>query len=77
MVREPDGQPAAGLSVQLVGGYGPMTAGVKTDANGKFDLEWNPRQMRGQSDSTACVLVRDAEHNLAAAQDIDEDTGQS
>ena len=49
-------------------------ANVKTDASGKFELEWNQRQFAGQSDSTACVLVRDAEHNLAVAQDMDEDT---
>jgi protocatechuate 3,4-dioxygenase beta subunit len=74
IVRRPDGQPAAGLPVQLVGGFGPGAAEVKTDADGKFDLEWNPRRFR-QNDATACVLVRDAEHNLAVAQDIDEDTG--
>ena len=40
-------------------------------------LIWNGTsdQFGGQSDSTACVLVRDADHNLAAAQDLDEDTG--
>ncbi len=38
-------------------------------------MEWNQRQFGGQSDSTPCVLVRDAEHNLAVAQDLDEDTG--
>jgi len=27
-----------------------------------------------QNDSTACILVRDVEHNLAVAQDLDEDT---
>ena len=33
-----------------------------------------PASVWGQNDSTPCILVRDAEHNLAAAQDIDEDT---
>ena len=74
VVHQPDGPPAAGVSVQLVGGYGPRDEPLKTDANGKFELEWNPRQFGGQSDATACVLVRDTEHNLAVAQDLEEDT---
>jgi hypothetical protein len=74
IVRQPDGQPAAGLSVRMVGGFGPEAADVKTDAGGKFELEWNQRQF-GQNDTTVCILIRDAEHNLAVAQDIDEDTG--
>jgi protocatechuate 3,4-dioxygenase beta subunit len=75
VVHAPDGQVAVGVSVRLVGVFGPEAADVKTDANGKFDLELNQRQFGGQSDSTACVLVRDADHNLAVAQDLDEDTG--
>jgi protocatechuate 3,4-dioxygenase beta subunit len=75
VVHAPDGRTAAGLPVQLVGGSGGVGDDFKTDANGKFDLEWNPRQFPGQGDPTACVLVRDVEHNLAVAQDIDEDTG--
>ena len=75
IVRGPDGQPAAGVSVRMIGRFGLGMDDLKTDAGGKFQLEWNPRQFAGQSDGTACVLARDAEHNLAAAQDIDEDTG--
>jgi protocatechuate 3,4-dioxygenase beta subunit len=75
VVHAPDGQVAVGVSVRIVGGFGPADADLKTDANGKFELEWNQRPVGGQSDSTPCVLVRDAEHNLAAAQDLDEDTG--
>jgi protocatechuate 3,4-dioxygenase beta subunit len=74
IVRQPDGQPAAGLRVRIVGGFGPGAGDVKTDAGGKFELEWNQRGF-GQNDTTDCVLVRDADHNLAVAQDIDEDTG--
>jgi hypothetical protein len=72
VVHMPDGKPAAGLPVRIVGGNGPDAADVKTDAGGKFELEWNQRQF-GQSDTTVCILVRDAEHNLAVAQDMDED----
>jgi uncharacterized GH25 family protein len=74
IVRHPNGQPAAGLPVRIVGGFGPNSRSVKSDADGKFELEWNQRQF-GPNNTTACVLVRDAEHNLAVAQDIDEDTG--
>ena len=73
IARRPDGQPAPGLAVRMVGTFGPATADVKTDAGGKFELEWNQRQF-GQNDTTPCILVRDVEHNLAVAQDIDEDT---
>src|SRR5208282_6263498 len=74
IVRQPDGQPAAGLLVRIVGGFGANAGEVKTDAGGKFELEWNQRPF-GQNDSTVCILVRDVEHNLAVAQDIEEDTG--
>jgi protocatechuate 3,4-dioxygenase beta subunit len=70
----PDGKPAAGASVQLVGGNQLAGENLQTDANGKFEVEWNPRQFRGQNDSTACIFVRDAEQNLAGAQDLNEDT---
>jgi protocatechuate 3,4-dioxygenase beta subunit len=74
IVRQPNGQPAAGLPVKLIGSFGPNVADIKTDAGGRFELEWNQRQA-GQMDATPCILVRDAEHNLAVAQDIEEDTG--
>ena len=74
VVRQPDGQPAAGMPVQLVGRFGSRNEPLQTDADGKFELDWNPGQFAGQNDSTMCVLVRDAEHNLAVAQDIDEET---
>jgi hypothetical protein len=75
IVRQPDGRPAVGVPVRLTGGsYGAAAADIKADANGKFDLEWSPRQFPGQGEQTTCALVRDPEHNLAAAQDIDEDT---
>jgi protocatechuate 3,4-dioxygenase beta subunit len=75
VVHAPDGQVAVGVAVRIVGGFGMADADLKTDVSGKFELEWNPRPVGGQSDSTPCVLVRDADHNLAVAQDLDEDTG--
>jgi hypothetical protein len=74
VVHLPGGKPANGVLVQLVGGHQPPGEDLQTDANGKFEVEWNPRQSGGPNDSTTCILVRDAEHNLAVAQDLDEDT---
>ena len=74
IVRQPNGRPAVGVPVRMVGAFGPATADVKTDAGGKFEMEWNQRQF-GQNDTVLCILVRDVEHNLAVAQDIEEDTG--
>jgi protocatechuate 3,4-dioxygenase beta subunit len=75
VVHAPDGRVAAGVSVRVVGGFGMADDGLKTDANGKFELEWNQRQSGGQSDSTPCLLVRDVDQNLAVAQDLDENPG--
>lgn len=74
IVRRPDGQPASGLEVRLIGSYGLDRSGLKTDSEGRFEMEWNPRS-NGMGDRTSCLLVRDAERNLAVAQDLDEDTG--
>jgi hypothetical protein len=77
VVRGTNGQPVAGVAVQIIGRGGPnASSAAKTDANGKFEMEWNP-QLFGQNNMTDCLLVREEEHNLAAAQDIDEDTGQT
>jgi protocatechuate 3,4-dioxygenase beta subunit len=75
IVHRPDGQPAAGLPVKMIGSFGPNVADVKTDAAGRFELEWNPRPSMMQNDATLCILVRDVEHNLAVAQDLEEDAG--
>ena len=58
IVHLPDGKPAVGASVQLIS-PGLRGKDRRTDANGKFELEWNPHQFGGQSDMTACVLARD------------------
>jgi hypothetical protein len=72
IVRSPDGQPATGLTVLIIGSYPESQA--KTDAEGRFELEWDPRRY-GDAERTFCLLVRDAARNLAVAVDIDEDTG--
>ena len=81
IVHQPDGRPAAGLPVRMVGSFfGFVTPGseIKTDAGGKFEMEWNPRRQglgTAAIGNSGCILVRDAEHNLAVAQDLDEDAG--
>jgi protocatechuate 3,4-dioxygenase beta subunit len=75
IVHRPDGQPAAGLPVKMVGNFGRNDDDVKTDAAGKFELDWNQRPPTMQNNATLCILVRDAEHNLAVAQDLEEDPG--
>ncbi len=74
VVRAPDGQPAAGVPVQLVSGFFAQDTAFKCDANGKFELDSNPTGFVGNDNPTACVLARDPEHNLAAVQDLDENT---
>ncbi len=74
VVRGPEGKPAGGLPVQLVGAYGPGRGGVKTDAEGRFQIEWDPRQYGG-SDRSFCLLIRDPLRNLAVAEEVDEDAG--
>jgi protocatechuate 3,4-dioxygenase beta subunit len=74
IVRRPDGQPAVGAEVKVMGG-GPMdTAESKTDAGGRFEAEWDPRRF-GRMGSSTCVLVCVPENGWAVAQDIDEETG--
>jgi uncharacterized GH25 family protein len=73
-VRRPDGQLAGGLDVQIVGGYSGDDTKSKTDANGRFEVEWDP-QRYGQSDASFCLLIRDAQRNLAVAQDLEEESG--
>ncbi|MBI5384335.1 MAG: carboxypeptidase regulatory-like domain-containing protein [Verrucomicrobia bacterium] len=74
VVRRPDGQPATNLPVRIIGDYSSSEGATTTDADGKFETEWNP-QRYGSSGRTFCLLIRDAERNLAVAQDVDEDTG--
>jgi protocatechuate 3,4-dioxygenase beta subunit len=72
VVQMPDGKPAARASVHLIS-PGQSGKNLKTDANGKFELKWNPRQFGGSSELTTCVLARDADNNLAVVQDVEED----
>ena len=74
VVRRPDGQSAAKLPVRIVGSYSSSDTQAETDANGRFDVEWNSLP-GGPNNRSCCLFIRDAERNLAVAQDIDEETG--
>ena len=73
VVRRPDGQPAAGLDVQVVSDDegSLLYTQIVTDADGRFEFRWPSVWPQ----STRCLLIRDVERNLAVAVDIDEDTG--
>lgn len=73
IVRMPDGKPATDVSVMGVASYGKTADGVTTDASGRFELPLNLRRIP-PNDVTMCLVARDVKHNLAAAQDVDEDT---
>lgn len=72
IVRWPDGQPAAGLPVQIVGDFVSPNHEFKTGADGKFELEWNSRRLSTGED-VSCLLIRDVERNLAVAQEFQEE----
>lgn len=75
IVRDATGKPAPGLPVSFVNfPFGGSDATVTTDENGSFETEI-PRQDQNQfGRGVRCVFVRDVEHNLAAAESIEEDT---
>lgn len=74
IVRSPDGQPAAGAELRIVGGYSGPGSAAKSAADGSFEVPFNPQHF-GPRESVFCLLVRDPARNLAVAQDIDEETG--
>jgi uncharacterized GH25 family protein len=74
VVRYPDGQPATNLAIQIVGDYSMQQASFKTDSAGRFEIERPATQRFPGNDMTPCLFVRDAERNLAVAQDLEEET---
>ena len=74
VVHQPNGQLAAGVMVRIMEGFLSGKTQTKTDTNGRFVLEWEPKRF-GQMEITPCLLVQDGEKNLAVAQDIDESSG--
>ena len=73
IVRDPAGAPVAGLELSIIPTYGRPAGDVKTDANGRYELAWNPQQF-GRQDMTFRLLARDIARNLVAAHEMDEGT---
>jgi uncharacterized GH25 family protein len=73
VVRDPSGAPVPGLDLSIFPNWGQSTEGVKTDAQGRYEMPWSPQRI-GSMGGAFCLMARDEAHNLAVAQDIEEDT---
>ena len=70
VVRDPNGQPVAGATIRIC----PRGQDViKSDKDGKFELEWDPERWDSQQNQPVLV-VRHVRRNLAAVVDIYEET---
>ena len=70
-VRDPAGEPVAGVKLEIKphgGGTQPTT-----DADGKYEMIWD-RAGWDSSDTIFVLVARDMQRNLAALEEIDEDT---
>ncbi|HWH70440.1 MAG TPA: carboxypeptidase regulatory-like domain-containing protein, partial [Candidatus Sulfotelmatobacter sp.] len=68
VVTDPDGQPAAKVSVRLF----PNSTGERlTDAQGRFTLVPSPNQFGGQEANQQVLLARDPARNLAVAVEVE------
>lgn len=71
VVRDPTGAPVSGIKVSVFPNWGGNEGEAKTDANGRYELSWNPQRFGGPN-TTFCVIGRDVAKNLAVAQEIEE-----
>jgi uncharacterized GH25 family protein len=71
IVRDPSGAAVPGLRLALFPYWGPFEGDVQTDANGRYELPWDPQRMRGMQ-GTPCVIARDQARNLAVVQELEE-----
>jgi len=67
VARDRDGKPVAGVEVQRLHGPGP----VKTDAEGKFELLWDPERNRPLVD-TYYIIARHERENLSVVVEVPE-----
>jgi len=72
-VLDPGGLPVSGIALLFVPDYLVTSHGEKTDAKGQFECALN-LQASGGANPKVCVVARDSIRNLAAAEDIEEDT---
>lgn len=73
IVRDSSGAPLPDVQMTVFPGYGMSRGTVKTDANGHYEILWNPRSIGG-SGRTFCLIAREMSRNLAVAKEIDEST---
>jgi hypothetical protein len=73
VVRDPSGKAMPGLTLSVSPNWGRSEGEVKTDANGRYEMAWDPQRFGG-SMQTPCLVARDIGRNLAAAQDIETGT---
>jgi hypothetical protein len=71
-VFDPAGKAAADVRITLFPNWGGTDSPV-TDAQGRYELLWDPRQFGGM-DRNFSLIAQDEKRNLAVAEDIDETT---
>ncbi|MHC4395682.1 MAG: carboxypeptidase regulatory-like domain-containing protein [Planctomycetota bacterium] len=76
VVRDKTGRTVEGAQIRICPSGG-IRSTTTTDAEGKFEVSWNPRMWGGPQEETVYYLVvREVERNLAAVVEIKEDTKQ-
>lgn len=71
-VYSPSGAPASGVVVSVVPPSASPNAQVRSDTNGKFTVNWEPRHGGGRGRPSPLLFATDSERNLAAAWPIQE-----
>jgi protocatechuate 3,4-dioxygenase beta subunit len=74
IVHRPDGKPAAGATVQIIGGHPESQKQHQIDAEGRFAIQCHPNPFGGNG-TTSRLLIRDPERNLATACELEEGSG--
>jgi len=73
VAKDGTGATLAGVEIALWPDWQANAKAVKTDAEGRFTLTWNP-QDQGNTEYDIFLIARAMKENLALAQVIDEDT---
>jgi protocatechuate 3,4-dioxygenase beta subunit len=75
VVRDSSGAAVAGTSMGVYPDFGGGNMpGMKSDANGHFEVEWTKPDWGGMNDQKFYLMARNMERNLAAVREIDEKT---
>ena len=74
IVRNSAGAPVAGASLSVVPNYWDDGAGLKSDADGHYDVSWQKPAWAGQQNQRFYLLARQADQNLAALQEVNDTT---